>query len=95
MFLEATGTVVNEDWTWAEAWSDLGPTLGRLWADFGSTLAHTNMGMGDLPAPKLTWVRVTSRTMASCTNLGRVTPSHAILILTWGGVTPMLVSDLC
>ena len=30
MFLDGTGTVVNEDWTWAEAWADLGlrPTLG-------------------------------------------------------------------
>ena len=26
--------------------------------------------------------------------MGGVTPSHAILILTWGGVTPMLVNDL-
>ena len=44
MFLDGTGTVVNEDWTWAEAWADLGlrptlddlglrlgPILGRLW----------------------------------------------------------------
>ena len=52
MFLDGTGTLVNQDWTWAEAWADLGlrptlddlglrlgpiadlgPTLGRLWAD--------------------------------------------------------------
>ena len=45
MFLDRTGTLVNQDWTWAEAWADLGlrptlddlglrlgPILGRLWA---------------------------------------------------------------
>ena len=49
MFLEPTGTVVNEDMTLAEAWADLGlrPTLNDLglrlgplldqpWADFGN-----------------------------------------------------------
>ena len=47
MFLDGTGTVVNEDWTWAEAWADLGlrPTLddlglrlGRSWTNLGPTL---------------------------------------------------------
>ena len=45
MFLDGTGTLVNQDWTWAEAWADLGlrptlddlglrlgPILDRLWA---------------------------------------------------------------
>ena len=49
MFLDGTGTVVDEDWTWAEAWADLGlrPTLDDLglrlgllldqpWANFGN-----------------------------------------------------------
>ena len=47
MFLDVTGTVVNEDWTLAEAWADLGlrptlddlglrlgPLLDQPWADF-------------------------------------------------------------
>ena len=49
MFSDQTGTLVNQDWTWAEAWADLGlrPTLDDLglslgpffdkpWADFGN-----------------------------------------------------------
>ena len=53
MFLEQTGTVVNEDWTWAEAWADLGlrptlddlglrlePILDQPWADFWLTLGR-------------------------------------------------------
>ena len=49
MFLDGTGTVVNEDWTWAEAWADLGlrptlddlglslgPLLDQPWAHFGN-----------------------------------------------------------
>ena len=49
MFLDGTGTVVNEDWTWADAWADLGlrptlddlglslgPLLDQPWADFGN-----------------------------------------------------------
>ena len=49
MLLEGTGTVVNEDWTWAEAWANLGlwptlddlglslgPLLDQPWADFGN-----------------------------------------------------------
>ena len=51
MFLDQTGTLVNQDWTWAEAWADLGlrPTLDDLglrlglildqpWADFWTRL---------------------------------------------------------
>ena len=30
MFLDWTRTLVSQDWTWAEAWADLGPALGRL-----------------------------------------------------------------
>ena len=50
MFLERTGTLVNQDWTWAEAWADLGlrptlddlglrlgPILDQPWADFWMT----------------------------------------------------------
>ena len=49
MFLDGTGTLVNQDWTWAEALADLGlrptlgdlglrlgPILGQPWADFGN-----------------------------------------------------------
>ena len=51
MFLERTGTLVNQDWTWAEAWADLGlrptlddlglrlgPILDQPWADFWTRL---------------------------------------------------------
>ena len=51
MFLDGTGTLVNQDWTWAEAWADLGlrptlddlglslgPLLDQPWADFGNML---------------------------------------------------------
>ena len=51
MFLAPTGTLVNQDWTWAEAWADLGlrptlddlglrlgPILDQPWTDFGPTL---------------------------------------------------------
>ena len=40
MFLDGTGTVVNEDWTWAEAWADLGlrPTLDDLGLRLGPIL---------------------------------------------------------
>ena len=53
MFLDRTGTLVNQDWTWAEAWADLvpatwadvGPSLGRgmgqPWADPGLILVRT------------------------------------------------------
>ena len=53
MFLDRTGTLVNQDWTWAEAWADLGlrptlddlglrlgPILDQPWADFGPTLGR-------------------------------------------------------
>ena len=53
MFLALTGTLVSQDWTWAEAWIDLGlgPTsddlglrLGRIldqpWANFGTALGR-------------------------------------------------------
>ena len=49
MFLDGTGTVVNADWTWAEARADLGlrptledlglrlePLLDQPWANFGN-----------------------------------------------------------
>ena len=48
-FWDRTGTLVNQDWTWAEAWADLGlrptlddlglrlgPLLDQPWADFGN-----------------------------------------------------------
>ena len=51
MFLDRTGTLVNQDWTWAEAWADLGlrptlddlglrlgPILDQPWADFWTRL---------------------------------------------------------
>ena len=51
MFLERTGTLVNQDLTWAEAWADLGlrptlddlglrlgPILDQPWADFWTKL---------------------------------------------------------
>ena len=40
MFLDGTGTVVNEDWTLAEAWADLGlrPTLDDLGLRLGPIL---------------------------------------------------------
>ena len=47
MFLGVTGTVVNEDWTWAEAWAeawvDLGlmPTLDDLGLRLGPILDQT------------------------------------------------------
>ena len=57
MFLDRTGTLVNQDWTWAEAWADLGlrPTLDELglrlapildqpWADFALTFGQLSAG---------------------------------------------------
>ena len=40
MFWDGTGTLVNQDWTWAEAWADLGlrPTLDDLWLSLGPLL---------------------------------------------------------
>ena len=51
MFLDRTRTLVNQDWTWAEAWADLGlrptlddlglrlgPILDQPWADFWTRL---------------------------------------------------------
>ena len=40
MFLDRTGTLVNQDWTWAEAWADLGlrPTLDDLGLRLGPIL---------------------------------------------------------
>ena len=43
MFLERTGTLVNQDWTWAEAWANLGlrPTLDDLGLRLGPILDQT------------------------------------------------------
>ena len=40
MFLDRTRTLVNQDWTWAEAWADLGlrPTLDDLGLRLGPIL---------------------------------------------------------
>ena len=57
MFLDRTGTLVNQDWTWAEAWADLGlrptlddlglrlgPILDQPWADFWTTFGQLSAG---------------------------------------------------
>ena len=40
MFLDGTGTLVNQDWAWAEAWADVGlrPTLDDLGRRLGLLL---------------------------------------------------------
>ena len=40
MLLERPGTLVNQDWTWAEAWADFGlrPTLDDLGLRLGPIL---------------------------------------------------------
>ena len=40
MFLDRAGALVNQDWTWAEAWADLGlrPTLDDLGLRLGPIL---------------------------------------------------------
>ena len=66
MFLDGTGTVVNEDWTWAEAWADLGlrptlddlglrlgPLLDQPWADFGNMFLRRTESVVDATAAGL------------------------------------------
>ena len=50
VFLDRTGTLVSQDWTWADfgrSW----PTLGRLWADFGTTLGQSWANFGPTLGP--------------------------------------------